>query len=230
MAQPILLLLAAPPLGVFAVAAAVFDAPPVLAGLLALLSAFVWSDAWYFIKMAIYQVHVLLLPEPSRPRLDLFDSHVRHDRVGLTDIDRNGHCNNARYLRECGFGRRDLWKANGVWAVVRSVGGNLVVAAQTVRYRRELSLGQAYALESRVLAWDDAAFYVEQRFVTTGADGKDFVHAIVYVKNHVLGSKRPADLVAAVAPGTMAPMIPDEIRLWNEANAICSAKLRPKKL
>jgi acyl-CoA thioesterase FadM len=47
--------------------------------------------------------------EYSKKRCTIFDLSVRKGRVLLNDIDRNGHCNNARFLRECGFGRRDLW-------------------------------------------------------------------------------------------------------------------------
>ncbi|KDO29674.1 hypothetical protein SPRG_05626 [Saprolegnia parasitica CBS 223.65] len=222
-------LLALGPLCVYGTALGAVGCSHSLSAVLAGLSFFVFCDGWYFLDMAIYQLHLLVLPLPRKPRTDLVDTYIRHGRVSLGDIDRNGHCNNARYLRECGFGRRDFWRANGVWALLRAESGNLVVGAQTVRYRRELSLGQAFSLETRVLAWDDQAFYVEQRFVTRCEDGKqDFVHAIVYVKNNVLGRLRPSDLVAMVAPGLSPPPIPDEVQLWIESNAASSAALRPK--
>ncbi|KAF1792670.1 HotDog domain [Phytophthora cactorum] len=155
------------------------------------LSSFAFCDFWYFLRMGLHA----LTPAPRGPRKHLFAVSKVKGRIGLMDIDRNGHCNNARFLRECGFGRRDLWQHNGVWKVVTAAGGNLVVGSQTVRYRRELSFGQAYTMQSRLICWDKRAFYVEHRFVTHGTKG-DFVNAIVLVKNTVLGALSPAQIVA----------------------------------
>ncbi|OQS07181.1 hypothetical protein THRCLA_00817 [Thraustotheca clavata] len=220
-------LLSLVPLTIYAIALFVLECSHGVCMLLAALGAFAAYDVWYFIDMFIYQVHLAVLPQPTSPKIGLMDTHLRHLRVTLNDIDRNGHCNNARYLRECGAGRRDFWKANGVWDIIRKHGGNLVVGAQTVRYRRELALWQSYTLETRVLAWDDRAYYVEHRFVST--ENPPFIHAIVLVKNNVLGAKRPHELVSIVAKDQVQPAIPEEVALWIKSNQVSSAKLRPKK-
>lgn len=106
-----------------------------------------------------------------------------------------------------------------------------MVGSQTVRYRRELSFGEPYALETRVLCWDDRAFYVEHRFVTqkVGGGGK-FINAIVLVKNTVLGKLGPGKLVAKL-PGLSeseheSPAVPKDIAAWIESNDISSKLLR----
>lgn len=78
----------------------------------ALLAAFAGCDAWYFARLGWLEAAAALGPEP--PRRALFERGELRGRVGLTDVDRNGHCNNARFLRECGFGRRDLWQVRPV--------------------------------------------------------------------------------------------------------------------
>lgn len=72
------------------------------------LSSFAFCDMWYFLRMAKLTMSSALLPAP--PRRELFEPSELPGRITLADIDRNAHCNNARFLRECGFGRRDLWE------------------------------------------------------------------------------------------------------------------------
>ncbi|CAI5731723.1 unnamed protein product [Peronospora destructor] len=189
------------------------------------LSGFALCDLWYFIRMGL----LLLTPPVSGPRRPLLAVSKIKGHVGLTDIDRNGHCNNARFLRECGFGRRDLWQHNGVWKVVTKTGGNLVVGAQTVRYRRELSFGQVYTMETRLVCWDKRAFYVEHRFVTKDAT-KDFVNAIVMVKNTVLGALSPEQIIDKLPQLQIDektnPAMPEDMSAWIQSNNISSKMLR----
>lgn len=106
-------------------------------------------------------------------------------------------------------------------------GGNLVVGAQSVRYRRELSLGQAFALETRLLCWDARAFYVEHRFTTRGSSSQPFVHAVVLVKNSVLGPLAPAQLVEQLSGEALeSPAVPEDVAAWVRSNDISSKVLR----
>lgn len=220
------LLLALPPAGVSALSYFVGGASGATALGVGALSGFAFCDLWYFLRMGVNT----LSRGSTGPRKHLFAVSRVPGRIWLMDIDRNGHCNNARFLRECGFGRRDLWQHNGVWKVVTAAGGNLVVGAQTVRYRRELSFGQAYEMQSRVLSWDKRAFYVEQRFVTKDAKGKAFVNAIVLVKNTVLGPLSPEQIVAQLsdlqADENATPTMPEDVALWIQSNDVSSKMLR----
>lgn len=75
-----------------------------------IVSFFVFCDGWYFIRLVLcYLVEQVDHWTSSFHPKPLFAKSELHGRVLFLDIDRNGHCNNARYLRECGFGRRDLW-------------------------------------------------------------------------------------------------------------------------
>ncbi|CAH0479728.1 unnamed protein product [Peronospora belbahrii] len=191
------------------------------------LSGFAFCDLWYFLRLGLQSI----TSRDCKPRRHLLAVSKIKGHVGLMDIDRNGHCNNARFLRECGFGRRDLWQHNGVWKLVTAVDGNLVVGAQTVRYRRELSFGQVYTLESRLICWDKRAFYVEHRFVTKGANGS-FVNAIVLVKNTVLGALSPQQIVDKLPElqidEEVSPAMPTDISTWIQSNDVSSKMLRAK--
>ncbi|KAH7477073.1 hypothetical protein PRIC1_001088 [Phytophthora ramorum] len=218
------MLLALPPTAVAALTYFVGGASGVAALSVGALSGFAFCDLWYFLRMGLNS----LTPAARGPRRHLFATSKVQGRIWLMDIDRNGHCNNARFLRECGFGRRDLWQLNGVWEVVTAARGNLVVGSQTVRYRRELSFGQAYTMESRLLCWDKRAFYVEHRFVTKG----DFVNAIVLVKNTVLGALSPEQIVAKLpalqTDEEASPPTPADVAAWVQSNDLSSKMLRAK--
>ncbi|KAI9908274.1 hypothetical protein PsorP6_004512 [Peronosclerospora sorghi] len=219
------LLIALPPTVVSSISYCFGGLSGAMALSIGILSGFAFCDMWYFLRMGLNS----LKPVSHGPRRHLFATSKVTGFVGLTDIDRNGHCNNARLLRECGFGRRDLWQQNGVWKVLTAVGGNLVVGAQTVRYRRELSFGQVYTMETRLICWDKRAFYVEHRFVTKSAQG-NFVNAIVLVKNTILGILNPEQIIdklpAVQADEQANVAIPPDISAWIQSNDASSKMLR----
>jgi acyl-CoA thioesterase FadM len=43
-----------------------------------------------------------------------------------------------------------------------------VVSTATIRYRREMRLGQAFRLDSRILCWDKTSVVMEQTFTLLG--------------------------------------------------------------
>ncbi|KAF1332337.1 putative thioesterase, partial [Globisporangium splendens] len=232
-------LLTCPPAAVALLSLLVFQTSRPVALTVGFLSAFMFCDMWYFLRMAAHSLSLLIhdvkvgrgAAQPGEPRRHLFAVSELPGRILLNDIDRNGHCNNARYFRECGFGRRDLWQHNGIWAIVTANGGNLVVGSQTVRYRRELSFGEVYTLETRVLGWDNRAFYVEHRFVTQPkSSGSKFINAIIIVKNTVLGSLGPEKLVAKLPNARedeqARPSMPPDVAAWIDSNNISSKLLR----
>ncbi|MEQ2195744.1 hypothetical protein XENOCAPTIV_017677 [Xenoophorus captivus] len=146
--------------------------------LAALVVLFCTLDVWYFLRAGAVILRAWFQP----PVWDITGEQVITGRVTPHDIDMC-HMNNARYLRECDFARFSLYMRNGVFKAVWALGGNMVVAATTIRYRRALCIGEAYDLCSRIVTWDDKAFFLEQRFVST----KDrLVCAVMYCKQSVI--------------------------------------------
>lgn len=152
----------------------------VLCVLAALLVLFCSLDVWYFLRVA-----VVILRAWFQPRIrDITAEQTLRGRVTPHDIDMC-HMNNARYLRECDFARFSLYTRNGVFKALQELRASVVVGATTIRYRRALCIGEGYELRSRIVTWDDKAFYLEQRFVST----KDqLVCAVMYCKQSVIRS------------------------------------------
>lgn len=109
-------------------------------------------------------------PGRRRPgrRRSLWDEVRTPFRVTLTDLDPLRHVNNGKYLSMLDLGRLDLMLRSGFWAVLSERGWYPVVSAQTITYKRSLTLGQRFTLVTRVLGMDDRAAYLEQTFVRRG--------------------------------------------------------------
>ena len=66
------------------------------------------------------------------------------------DLDFFGHMNNGRYLRECDFGRYELWMETGVFDAIKSLGGSVTLGASTIRYRKSLQLFDTFYVKTKV--------------------------------------------------------------------------------
>jgi acyl-CoA thioesterase FadM len=79
--------------------------------------------------------------------------------------------NNARYLRECDFGRTLLLLETGLWDALlqrrknQMKDANLVVSAFQVQYRQSVELGDTFKIRTHIHGWDDKAFYLEQSMI-----------------------------------------------------------------
>jgi len=111
-----------PPLTVFTLAYTLFHGAIFYACIIALLSTFVFCDAWYFLHMVVHWCKNMY---EDVQYVELMEKNIRHGRVLLNDIDRMGHYTNARYLRECGFARRDFWRVRQ--EIARTVNGEINV-------------------------------------------------------------------------------------------------------
>ncbi len=85
-------------------------------------------------------------------------------RVWPTDLDPLRHMNNARYLALLDLGRTDLMMRSGFWQEIDRRGWYPVVGAQTITYKRSLTLGQRFVVTTRVLGLDERAAYMHQEF------------------------------------------------------------------
>ncbi|XP_036374548.1 protein THEM6 [Megalops cyprinoides] len=187
----------------------------VLAVLLLLFSGL---DVWYFLRAAA----VVLRAWFQTPVWDVLAEQSVGGRVLPHDVDM-GHMNNARYLRECDFARFSLYTRNGVFKATRVLGATLVVGASTIRYRRALSLGEAFELRSRIVAWDDKSFYLEQRFVSC-ADG--VVSAVMLCRQNVIRSTPDKILQFLCKRKVESPEYPEDLQHWLSFITASSQALR----
>lgn len=151
-----------------------------------------------------------------RPPLGALEASVLTLRVWPTDLDLNGHMNNGRYLTLMDLGRIDLMLRNGIGRLALRRGWRPVIGSAMIRYRRSLEPFDRYGLVSRVLAWDDRWFFVEQRFERDGQ-----AVAVAAVKGLMLskGVRVPTgEVLRALGAEVESPPIPEAIRLWQAAD------------
>jgi acyl-CoA thioesterase FadM len=128
-------------------------------------------------------------------------------RVMPTDLDVLRHVNNGVYLSLLDLARTDLMIRSRLLGPLRARRWFPVVTAESIRFRRPLTLFQRFQVETRVLGWDDRSFYIEQRFLR----GDDVVAAAL-VAGRFLGpdgSVAPADVVALAGLEPVSPPLPE---------------------
>lgn len=116
-------------------------------------------------------------------------------RVKFSEIDLNGHMNQAVYAQVFELGRMDYLLRSGAWPYVRGRGINAVVAEQRIVYRRELKPGQSYFIDTRATHVEGRLLVCESYLVVG-----DRVHAhseakLIFIgEDGVLSPERTAEL------------------------------------
>ncbi|WP_307217120.1 thioesterase family protein [Microbacterium sp. SORGH_AS_0888] len=141
-----------------------------------------------------------------------------------TDLDLVRHMNNGRYLSLFDLGRFDLLMRTGVWHVMDEHGWYPVVANETISFRRSLHLWQRFTVESRVIAADDRAVYLEHRAVVGGE-----IYAQLFVRGRFVrragGVVRMSELFDALGVDRDAVPAPAEwMTRWASDVALPSSK------
>lgn len=187
-------------------------------GLLSAAVATSWGlDGQHFVRIALGDLSRFLF----RRRRPVLEADRVSYRVWPSDVDRNAHMNNAKFLRVANYARRTFWASCGVWRAAFARKANLIVTATSVRYRRELRLFAKYDVVSQLKYWDDACFYTEHRF-----EKDQFVHAVMYCKYRVVGAT-PSELLRAVSCDTTRPDLPPDLDAFLAYDRLSSAALRP---
>ena len=145
-------------------------------------------------------------------------------RVWPNDLDVFLHVNNGVYFSLCDLARVDLMLRSGSLGVVSGRSRVFLVAAETIQLHRPLGVFQRFDIHTRVLGWDDKAFFVEHRFTVpsrargaSGAPGEETV-ALCVVEGRVfdrkLGQIRPADILKRLDITDDSPPLPQWVQQW----------------
>ncbi|MBT0568505.1 thioesterase family protein [Williamsia sp. CHRR-6] len=145
-----------------------------------------------------------------RPRSSFGHSLVARFRVGLSDLDMLRHMTNGRYLSILDAARIDYMARTGLWRHLRRRRWHPVVVAQTISYRRPLTLGVRYEVVTTPLGFDTRNVYYQQTFRVEAT-----VHAHAVVAVRILdsrGSSVTPDLIRALpvtfsVPSTLPPWV-----------------------
>jgi len=164
----------------------------------------------------------LLLLLPFVRRRELLAPACLHLRVWPLDCDLNLHLNNGRYLTFMDLGRLHLMAQNGLLGTILRRRWQPVLAAAEISFVRALAPFQRFALSTRLLAWDDKYFYLEQRFLRG-----ETLCAVALVKGLFLERGRrvgPAEILAALGLDPRSPELPPAVRHWNDLSTLKKAQ------
>lgn len=203
-------------------------------------STTILPDIIYFSRMAITNNLSLFYKEDN----EYNDDHISISKpIDMTcialpfGIDRNLHMNNARYVYELNFSRRNFFNKLGLWKLLKQKKMNCIVTAQTIRYRKEIKIFELFTIQSKILDWndDENCIYIETKFLRK----KDrFVIAIHHCKYKLVSSsKGNTEIVSPTKLLLEAKLIPKDyqkvenyfIKYWEIGNDISSIELNPQK-
>jgi hypothetical protein len=99
-----------------------------------------------------------------------------------------------------------------------------VVVAETITFRKSLMPWQKFDMESKVIGWDDQAFYFDQRMVV---DGEIYTQGIVRVRflKKTRGILTPAEVIEQGGDWHgPTPVLPDWVKRWAADSALPKGK------
>lgn len=159
-----------------------------------------------------------------KSKIGINDVGVRTFRVWPTDLDAFNHMNNGVYLTVMDLGRFDHLLRTGRWAVYKKLRWYPVVVAVSITYRKSLELWKTFQVESRIIGWDEQAFFVEQRFTR---NGEIYTKAIVKLRWLInpRGILSPEQVLDATGGWVgEKPALPEWIKNWDEAAKLPKGK------
>ncbi|SOC53826.1 acyl-CoA thioesterase [Ornithinimicrobium cerasi] len=156
-------------------------------------------------------------PRPAIPGQGILDASVTTMRVRPPDLDLYLHVNNGVYLQMMDVARSNYIADLGGFPLLRERGWYPVVAAQTVTYRRSLTLGQRFGITTRVVGWDDRVVYLEQVFDRgTERIARGLVAGRFLTRGS--GARVPApEVIGLLDPVSPSPQLPDDVARWARA-------------
>ncbi|XP_069076966.1 protein THEM6 isoform X1 [Pleurodeles waltl] len=180
---------------------------------------FAFIDGWYWLRVPTAVLAARLKPAME----DLLAVHTVKGWVMPSDLDFMFHMNNGRYLREADFARFSYLTRCGILKALRALCADLVMASCVARFRRSLHLFEPFQLSTRLLCWDERAFFMEQRFVSP-KDGR--VCAVLLSRLHVLRCSPDKVLQHILKKEVESPEFPDEVVHLISFNDASSKRLR----
>ncbi|WP_328857095.1 thioesterase family protein [Williamsia herbipolensis] len=137
-------------------------------------------------------------------------------RVLPSDLDMLMHMTNGRYLSILDAARIAYMSDTGLWRKLRTRGWHPVVVAQTITYRRPLTLGTRYEVRTAMIGVDARNVYFEQEF-HVGATTYAFAVVAVRYLDRSGESVPPARLLALDVDVALPQSLPEWVVEWSEA-------------
>jgi acyl-CoA thioesterase FadM len=137
-------------------------------------------------------------------------------RVWPTDLDVLKHVNNGVYFSMMDLGRIDMMLRSGSYKTIDSKGWYPVVTAETLKFKKSLTVFQKFEIHTQIVGWDEKSFYIEQSFV---ADHKLYVSGVIkgqFLKRQG-GKVSTRELLSAVSIDYEGQKLNPEIKRWSDS-------------
>ncbi|MHA7293500.1 acyl-CoA thioesterase [Arthrobacter sp. HLT1-21] len=170
----------------------------------------------------LFRTLLTLFLSRRRPALSIWGESSLPLRVLPTDIDIAMHVNNGMYFSLMDLGRFDLMIRSGTWSLMRRRGWGPVANGETISFRKSLTLGQQYSIETRIIGFDERAIYFEQRMV---GDGEIYAKAVIATR--LVSKKGPVsneDIFVALGQPPADLILPEWIHEWRLNNSLPSTR------
>jgi acyl-CoA thioesterase FadM len=128
--------------------------------------------------------------------------------------------NNGVYLTLMDVARFDMFKRANGWQLMKKAKIHPVVVAENITFRKSLTLGQSFTIESKVIGWSEIAFFIEQRFVV---DGEIYARAIVKLRflKSPKGTPTPDEMFEVLGTWDVPiPKLPKWVSDWDSGSAL----------
>ncbi|TGP20544.1 MULTISPECIES: thioesterase family protein [unclassified Mesorhizobium] len=127
-----------------------------------------------------------------------------------TDIDFNGHLNNARYMMLADLGRIDVFLRIGLVALARRNGWAPMIGGLQVAYAREIRLWRRFEVMSSIETWEGTSVIGRHRFVLDNGETAALIKTTGGVYDRRGRRFLEIDEVAAALGRSAAPRPPTE--------------------
>lgn len=149
-------------------------------------------------------------------QIDILDTVVSQHIAWPWDIDPWKDLNNGRTLTLFDLGRIELAQASGLNVALLRNRWGIVVAGNTTRYRKRITMFQRFEMRTRVIGWDHRFVYMEQA-MWRGAECCNHILVRGAVTSRA-GIVPPEQVVAVLGADTTSPELPDWVRHWIAAD------------
>lgn len=136
-----------------------------------------------------------------RYKVDPAHPFEQNFRVGLTDIDFNGHITNALYASFIDLVSLEVMVRSGTFKIIKDNNMHWLLSSSYKRYRRDLKWNVKFTVSAQVVYIGEDSFYVEYKFLKDG-----FIHCHC-VDKYVLIQKGGGK----VSPHILFPWAPDSL-------------------
>jgi len=148
--------------------------------------------------------------------MGILETHVSQHIAWPWDIDPWKDLNNGRTLTLFDLGRIGLAQRSGLNAALMRNRWGIVVAGNTTRYRKRITMMQRFEMRSRCIGWDKRFVYMEQA-MWRGGDCCNHILLRGAVTSKA-GIVPPEQVVAAMGFDPVSPELPDWVAHWIAAD------------